>query len=121
MTQDGEWLQFQSSRVPLRLWLTAMGKTIFLAALSQLHVARALTEHGLELTNPMPQGAVAVRSVSDLVSLHHLVRRAFSSRERCPMSCSIPFCDEPSRYPVPPKSKEWWCRELAKISSAKDS
>ena len=99
VTQEGEWLLFQSSRVPLRLWLTAIGKTIFLSALSQLHVARALTDHGLELTSPMPQGAVAVRSVSDLVSLHQLVRRAFQLSRTLPDELLHSFLQQTESLP----------------------
>ena len=81
---QGDWLLIHSSRVPLRMWLSVRGGSVYLAALSQLHVARALSEHGNELTNPIPKGACAVRTVSDLLSLHRLVRRAFQLSSTLP-------------------------------------
>lgn len=81
------WLGFTSSHAPLCLWLSAMGDELFIAAFSQGHVAHALEEQGIKMTNPLPEGAVAARSVTNIPDLHQMVRRAFQ------LSRSLP--DEP--------------------------
>lgn len=82
-SQDG-WLGFASSHAPLRLWLTAMGDTQFVVALSQLHVAQALTDFGDLASGQLPVGAVAARSVVDIPTLGRLVRRAFQLSKTLP-------------------------------------
>ena len=39
---DGEWLAFDSSHSPLLIWLTALGDSMFLVALSRTDVFAAL-------------------------------------------------------------------------------
>lgn len=80
---DG-WLGFASTQAPLRIWLTEIGEGAFLAALSQLHVALALSDHGTAMTSPLPQGACAARVVADIPALHRLVRRAFQLSKTLP-------------------------------------
>lgn len=80
----GSWLGFASTQAPLRLWLTVIGEGAFLAAFSQLHVARALGDHGTAMTSPLPQGACAARVVADIPALHRLVRRAFQLSKTLP-------------------------------------
>jgi putative restriction endonuclease len=47
-TRQGDWLSFASSRVPLRLWLTASAPDRLIVAMSSSGVARALFDHGSE-------------------------------------------------------------------------
>ncbi len=81
---EGEWLAFSSTQSPLRLWLTSLGDTVFLAALSQAHVARALHDHGTPLGSPLPPAALAGRTVTSIPALHNLVRRAFQLSKTLP-------------------------------------
>ncbi len=78
------WLGFASTQAPLRIWLTALGDDLFLVTLSQLHVARALGEHGTPMASPLPEGATAGRTVTDIPALHRLVRRAFQLSRTLP-------------------------------------
>jgi putative restriction endonuclease len=84
LPRQGEWLGFASTQAPLRLWLTALGESLFLAAFSQSNVARALSEHGTVFTSPLPPGACGARAVADIPSLHRLVRRAFQLSKTLP-------------------------------------
>ena len=74
---DGDWLAFDSSQTSLRVWLTAFGESLFLVAFSREDVCAALAGLGVVFTNPLPDGALEARSVSEIPALHHLVRRAF--------------------------------------------
>jgi hypothetical protein len=74
---EGDWIGFASSHVPLRVWLTVLGDALFLTALSQPNVARALAELGTPFVSPFPPGACGARAVTDFASLHRLLRRAF--------------------------------------------
>lgn len=77
LAQEGDWIGFASSHVPLRIWLTALGDALFLAAVSHANVARALVDHGTAFVSPLPAGASGARGVTDFASLHSLLRRAF--------------------------------------------
>jgi len=77
LARDGDWLAFASTQAQLRLWLTVFGDAVYIAAFSQLHVARALGEYGTPMTAPLPAGAAAGRTVVDIPALHRVVRRAF--------------------------------------------
>jgi hypothetical protein len=81
---QGDWLGFASTQAPLRLWLSAIGDALFLAAVSQSNVARGLGDHGSTWANPLPVGAAGARSVMDIPALHHLVRRAFQLSKTLP-------------------------------------
>jgi len=82
--RDGMWLAFGSTQAPLRLWLTALGDSMLVAAFSMAHVEASLGEHGVTIQVPMPIGAVAARSVATVADLHHLVRRAFQLSRTLP-------------------------------------
>lgn len=84
LPRHGDWLGFASTQAPLRLWLTMFGDSVFIAALSQLHVARALGEYGTPLASPLPPEPVAGRSVVDIPALHRLVRRALQLSKALP-------------------------------------
>jgi hypothetical protein len=51
---------------PLRLWLGTFGDRIFVAAFSQQNVARELDQHGTPIVAPLPRGALAGPSVTDI-------------------------------------------------------
>src|SRR6185295_9879840 len=76
LPREGEWLAFASTQSPLRIWLSAPGEGLFLAALSQGNVEAAL-DVGTTANSDLPTGAVATRMVTSLPGLHRLVRRAF--------------------------------------------
>ena len=84
LPRDDKWLGFASTQAPLRLWLTTFGDAVFIAAISQAHVARGLADYGTPLAAPLPSGAAAGRSVIDLPALHRLVRRAFQLSRALP-------------------------------------
>ena len=75
--QDGDWLIFGSSHASLQIWLTALGESLFLVALSRSDVFDGLATMGVAFSNPIPKGAAAARSARNLPALHSLVRRAF--------------------------------------------
>ncbi|MBL8617081.1 MAG: HNH endonuclease [Deltaproteobacteria bacterium] len=74
--EDGAWLIFDSSHAPGRLWLTVWAGAHPVAAFSHPGVARALTDHGVAVTHPVPAEAVGARSVTGYDQLHALLRRA---------------------------------------------
>lgn len=84
LDREGNWLPFASTQCPLRVWLGVFGDAVFLAAFSQQNVARALDQYGTPITAPMPKGAVAGRTVSDVPALHRLLRRAFQLSKMLP-------------------------------------
>ena len=84
LPRDGVWLSFASTQVALRLWLTAADDLACVAALSQTHVAAGLEEFGDPFGPPLPDGAVAGRSVAGIPELHRLVRRAFQLSRTLP-------------------------------------
>jgi hypothetical protein len=79
-----DWLGFASTQAPLRLWLSTYGDALFIAAMSQHNVARALGDYGTPMASPLPPGAVAGRTVTDMNALHRLVRRAFQLSKTLP-------------------------------------
>ena len=86
---EGGWLPFGSSQAPLLIWIGAVGDGLYLAALSQQPVLRALGELGATFTHPLPPGAVGARSATSIPALHALLRRAWQ------LSRALP--DEPLR------------------------
>jgi len=84
LPRDGSWLSFASTQAALRLWLTAADDLVYVAALSQPHVAAGLEEFGDPIGPPLPDGAVAGRAVAGIPDLHRLVRRAFQLSRTLP-------------------------------------
>jgi putative restriction endonuclease len=84
LARDGGWLRFASTQAPLRVWLSTFGDAVFIAAFSQLHVARALGEYGTPMLAPLPSGAVSGRTVTDIPALHRLLRRALQLSKTLP-------------------------------------
>ena len=74
---DGDWLSFGASHAPLRVWLTAYGDGLFIAAFSQHNVWRELAGQGASFPSPLPAGACGAYGVTDLPALDRLLRRAF--------------------------------------------
>jgi putative restriction endonuclease len=94
-----EWLGFSSTQAPLRVWLSYFGDAVYLAAFSQLHVARALGEYGTPMVSPLPAGAAAGRTVTDIPALHRLVRRAFQLSKTLPDELLHTFEQETAALP----------------------
>jgi hypothetical protein len=84
LPRQGEWLGYASTHAPLRIWLTAVVEGLFLVAVSQQNVARALRDQGTAFTSPLPSGASGARGVVDIPALHRLVRRAFQLSKTLP-------------------------------------
>ncbi len=80
---DG-WLAFASTHVPLKVWLRGEGDADYVAALSQMNVGRALSEHGEPISASLPNGAAAALMVSDIPTMHRLLRRAFQLSKTLP-------------------------------------
>jgi hypothetical protein len=78
------WLIFGSSQTSTRVWLTAVGESPFVAALSRADVFDALPEIGVAVADELPAGAAGGRSVTDIPTLHHLLRRAFQLSRTLP-------------------------------------
>jgi len=81
---EGGWLGFGSSQTRLRIWLSALGDSLFVLALSRRTVLEGLEGRGVPFANPLPHGASGARSVSDLVALNRMVRRAFQLSRALP-------------------------------------
>jgi len=106
---EGDWVVVASTQCPLRVWLGAFGDAVFLAALSQQNVARALGAYGTPMAAPMPKGAVGGRTVLDVPALHRLLRRAFQLSKALPnellntfekRTASLPKTTEAERFVV---------------------
>jgi hypothetical protein len=74
---DGAWLPFASSQTSLRIWLRVLDGSLYGVALSRREVCAALPDLGAAWTDPLPPGACAALALSDVASLHRLIRRAF--------------------------------------------
>ncbi|HSK79034.1 MAG TPA: HNH endonuclease [Thermoanaerobaculia bacterium] len=98
LPREGAWLAFASTQSPLRIWLSAPGEALFLAALSQSNVAVAL-DTGTTATSSLPSGAVAARAVTSLSALHRLVRRAFQLSKTLPHELLYTFEKQTATLP----------------------
>ena len=84
LEHTADWLSFGSSQTSMRIWLTAIGESRFLAAASRRMVLDGLAGLGAASTDPLPSGAASARSVSDIAALHRLLRRAFQLSRTLP-------------------------------------
>lgn len=109
LARDGDWLRFASTQCPLRVWLGTFGDAVFLAAFSQLNVARALGEYGTPMAAPLPKGALSGRTVPDVPAMHRLLRRAFQLSKTLPdqllhgfekQTASLPRSTEAERFVI---------------------
>jgi putative restriction endonuclease len=80
----GSWLTFVSTQCPLQIWLTMSAGGECYAALSQVHVANALSAQRAPAELNMPLGAAACLEAADVPTLHQLVRRAFQLSRTLP-------------------------------------
>lgn len=80
----GDWLAFASTQCPLWLWVGMTLSGTFAVALSQRNVAGALETLGEPLEEALPTGAVGALVVSDIPTLHRLIRRAFQLSKSLP-------------------------------------
>lgn len=83
LKSEGDWLAFASTQCPLRVWLGVLDD-VFLVALSQQNVTRALGEYGAPMTASMPKDAAGGRTVPGVPALHRLLRRAFQLSKALP-------------------------------------
>ena len=81
---DGPWLPFDSTRAPMRLWLSAVGDTVVAVAISQHNVVDALKGQATPLTNPLPAGAAGAYGVTSFQAAQDLVRRAYALSRTLP-------------------------------------
>ena len=84
LERAADWLAFGSSQTSMRIWLTAIGDSGFLAAASRADVLGGLANFGAVFTNSLPSGAVGALGVSDITALHRLLRRAFQLSRTLP-------------------------------------
>ena len=97
--READWLSFGSSQTSMRIWLTAIGESLFLAATSRADVLDGLAGLGTAFTNPLPSGAAGALSVSDMAALHHLLRRAFQLSRTLPDALLHAFEEETANLP----------------------
>lgn len=80
----GGWLPFFSTQCPLCIWLGRTVDGTFVVALSQRNVAGTLEKLGEPTEETLPTGAIGARVVSDIPTLHRLIRRAFQLSKSLP-------------------------------------
>lgn len=100
LAATGDWLTFASSQAPLKLWLTALGDSVFLAAFSQSNVLASLVDLGTPFTSPLPAGAVGVRGVTSVELLYPLLRRAFTLSRTLPNGLLTEFRKQTHTMPA---------------------
>ena len=93
------WLSFGSSQTSMRIWLTAVGDSRFLAAASRADVLDGLADLGTVSTAPLPSGAAGALAVGDVAALHRLLRRAFQLSRTLPDALLHDFHNETSNLP----------------------
>lgn len=96
----GDWRTFTSSQTSLRIWLSGLGDSLFIVAVSRWDVFEALEGLGIPWNNSLPPGAPAARSTSDLTALHHLVRRAFQLSRALPDEPLLVFIQKTANMPT---------------------
>lgn len=74
--QVGDWAEFSSTQVPLRVWMSS-AEAGYRLAVSQQGVADELASLTQASGVELPPGAVAVREVAGLTPLYNAVRRAY--------------------------------------------
>ena len=94
-----EWLSFGSSQTSLRIWITVVGESRFLAAASRADVIDGLAGFGTACTDRLPGAAAGARAVGDIAALHRLLRRAFQLSRTLPDALLRVFEDETANLP----------------------
>ena len=99
LERTADWLSFGSTQTSMRIWLTAIGES----QIPRCHVAgrrpRRVGGLGVAFTNPLPSGAAGALSVSDVATLHRLLRRAFQLSRTLPDALLRVFQDETANLP----------------------
>ena len=99
LERTSDWLSFGSSQTSMRIWLTAMGESLFLVAASRADVLDGLAGLGVVFTTLLPRDAGGALSVSDIAALHRLLRRAFQLSRTLPDALLHVFEDETANLP----------------------
>ena len=84
LEHTADWLSFGSSQTSMRIWLTTIGESRFLAAASRADVLDGLASLGAASTDLLPSSAAGALGVSDIAALHRLLRRAFQLSRTLP-------------------------------------
>ncbi|MCK6530786.1 HNH endonuclease [Myxococcota bacterium] len=104
---QGDWLAFASSHAPVRIWLTAVNDGLLLAGISQPQVLRALADHGVPFTSPLPPGACGARGVTHFEHLHRMLRRAFFLSRTLPDELWKRFEGRTAALPRTTEAERW--------------
>ena len=99
LEHSADWLCFGSSQTSMRIWLTAIGDSRFLAATSRPDVLDGLAGLGVVFTDLLPSGAAGVLRVGDIAARHRLLRRAFQLSRTLPDALLHVFQDETANLP----------------------
>ena len=94
-----DWLTFGSSQTSMRIWLTAVDESRFVAAASRTDVIDGLAGLGAACDDPLPSAAAGALAVSDIAALHRLLRRAFQLSQTLPDALLRVFEDETANLP----------------------
>ena len=93
------WLSCGSSQTSMRVWLTAVEESRFLAAASRADVLDGLAGLGAVSAAPLPSGAAGALAVGDVAALHRLLRRAFQLSRTLPDALLHDFHSETANLP----------------------
>ena len=99
LKRTADWLSFGSSQTSLRIWLTVADHSQFRAAMSRHDVLDGSSNLGVVVTDPLPSDAVGALSVSDVTTLHRLLRRAFQLSRTLPDALLRAFQNETAHLP----------------------
>ena len=99
LVRTADWPCFGSTQTSMRIWLTAVGPSQFVAAMSRSDVLDGLTGLGVVFTNPLPAGASGALTVTDVTALHRLLRRAFQLSRTLPDALLRAFQHETAHLP----------------------
>lgn len=94
-----DWLCFGSSQTSMRIWLTAIDESRFLAAASRPDVLDGLAGLAVVHADPLPSGATGALVVGTIAALHRLLRRAFQLSRTLPDALLHAFDAETASLP----------------------
>lgn len=97
--RDADWLRFGSSQTSMRIWLTAVGDSLFPIGASRADVLDMLGGLGVEFSYLLPPGAAGARTVTEVADLHRLLRRAFQLSRTLPDELLRVFEEETANLP----------------------
>jgi putative restriction endonuclease len=81
---DGTWLAFDSTSAPMRLWLSSVGETVVVVAISQTNVVEALKGMAPPMTNPLPAGAAGAFGATSFQAAQELLHRSHALSRTLP-------------------------------------